>query len=429
MIIVDTALKKREAEGRPIRVGMVGTGYISRGISRQLLTPLLGMRLVAVAGRRADSAAALFEEAGQTPMAARSLGDLEDTIRCGRPAVTENAELLCQSENIDVILECTGQVEYGAWLATTGIDHGKHIILVNAELDATIGPILKVRAEKAGVVLTNTDGDEPGVAMNLFRFVETIGYRPVMAGNIKGFYDPRRNPDTQQEFARKSGQNVQMITSFADGTKLSMETTILANATGLKTGRRGMFGHRCGHVKDIVKHFRPEELLDQGLVEFVLGAEPGTGAFVVGYNDQPVKQEYMRYFKMGDGPLYVFYTPFHLTHLEASVTVARTVLFRDATVTPFGPPVCDVLTVAKRDLAEGEVLDGIGGFTCYGMIENAEQSVAEDCLPMGLSEGCRLRTAVAQDEPIRYSDVVLPTGRLSDALRDEQNAYFQLARL
>ena len=429
MIIVDTALKKREAEGRPIRVGMIGTGYIGRGIARQLLTPLSGIRLVAIAGRRCHCAASIFEEAGQCPGAVENVGVLEDAIAAGLPAVTENAELLCQSESIDVLIECTGQVEFGAKIATTGIDHGKHIILVNAELDATVGPILKARADKAGVVLTNTDGDEPGVAMNLVRFVETIGYCPVMAGNIKGFYDPRRNPDTQAEFARKTGQNARMVTSFADGTKLSMETTILANATGFRAGRRGMFGHCCDHVKDILDHFRPEELLNQGLVEFVLGAEPGTGAFVVGYNDQPNKQEYMRYFKMGDGPLYLFYTPFHLTHLEVAITVARTVLFHDAAIAPIGPPVCDVLAVAKRNLIDGEVLDGIGGFTCYGMIDNAERCAAEDCLPMGLAEGCLLKKPVAQDEPIRYSDVVLPPGRLCDALREEQNARFRLANV
>ncbi len=426
MILVDTALKKREAEGRPIRVGMIGSGYIGRGIARQLLTPPLGMRLVAIAGRRAGD---LLAEGGHADVChVRTVGELEDAIAGDRPAAAEDGELLCQADNIDVLLECTGHVERGARLTLKAIEHGKHVVLVNAELDATVGPILKVRAEKAGVVLSNTDGDEPGVAMNLFRFVETIGYHPVMAGNIKGFYDCRRNPDTQAEFARKAGQNPRMITSFADGTKLSMETTILANATGLQVGKRGMFGPRCAHVKEVIDHFRPEDLLQQGLVEFVLGAEPGSGAFVVGYNDEPAKQEYMRYFKMGDGPLYVFYRPFHLTHLEAGLTVARAALFHDAAVTPLGPPVCDVLAMAKRDLAEGETLDGIGGFTCYGTIENAERSLADDCLPMGLAEGCRLRRPVKQDEPVRYRDVILPSGRLCDRLREEQNAHFACVR-
>src|SRR5262249_46848072 len=146
-------------------------------------------------------------------------------------------------------------------------------------------PILKMYADRAGVVVTNTDGDEPGVTMNLLRYVRTIGLRPVLAGNVKGFIDPRRNPETQQAFADSVGQRPKMITSFADGTKLAMETTIVANAAGFRVARRGMYGHRCEHVRDVLELFSADELLDGGLVDYVLGAEPGSGAFVVGHCD------------------------------------------------------------------------------------------------------------------------------------------------
>jgi predicted homoserine dehydrogenase-like protein len=161
------------------------------------------------------------------------------------------------------------------------------------------------------------------------------------------------------------------------------------------------------------------------MVDYLLGAEPGTGAFVVGYNENPVRGQYMKYFKMGDGPLYVFYTPFHLPHLEIPLTVARAVLFQDATVTPLGAPACDVVTMSKRDLKAGEVLDGIGGFTCYGMIDNAEVSRAEQLLPMGLSEGCRLTKDIPIDRPISYKDIELPAGRFCDSLRSEQERHFR----
>lgn len=425
MIIVDKALQQREAENRPIRVGLVGAGYMGRGIARQLLTPLRGIRLVAIANRDVEKAAQLFRDAQLDPVVGvEAVATMHANLSRGRPVVVPDPALLCESPDVDLIIECTGQIEFGAQTAVRAIDHRKHLILVNAELDATVGPILKQRALGAGVVLSNTDGDEPGVAMNLFRFVETIGYRPVMAGNIKGFYNPYRNPKTQQQFAAEVGQDPAMIASFADGTKLSMETAILANATGLRAGRRGMFGHRCEHVNDVVKHFAPEQLLQQGLVEFVLGAQPGTGAFVVGHNEDAVKQEYMRYFKMGDGPLYVFYTPYHLPQLQIAVTVGRVALFDDAAVTPIDGPVCDVVAVAKRDLAVGDALDGIGGFDCYGMIENADVSRAEQLLPMGLSEGCRIVRPVAKDTALTTADVERPPGRLCDKLRAEQDERF-----
>jgi predicted homoserine dehydrogenase-like protein len=280
-------------------------------------------------------------------------------------------------------------------------------------------------ADRAGVVYTYTDGDEPGVAMNLYRFVKTIGYRPVLMGQIKGFLDRYRNPDTQRGFAQKYGQKEKMVASFADGSKLSLEGAIMANATGFKVGKRGMYGPPCSEVKEVLNHFSAETLLrDGGWVDFVLGAQPGTGAFVVGFNDHPVKAEYMKYFKMGDGPLYLFYTPFHLPHLQLPLTVARAVLFQDATLAPMGGPVCDTLAVAKRDLRAGEVLDGMGGFTCYGLIDTYEITQAENLLPIVLSQDCRLKRDISKDTPITYADVDLPAGRLCDKLRAEQSARF-----
>jgi len=262
------------------------------------------------------------------------------------------------------------------------------------------------------------------VIMNLYRFVRTIGYHPVLAGNIKGLQDHYRTPETQAAFAARHKQKPRLITSFADGTKISMEMAVVANATGFRVGKRGMYGPRCGHVTEAIGLFPIDQLLNGGLVDFILGAEPGPGVFVLGHNDHPIKQQYAHYFKMGDGPLYVFYVPYHLPHLEVPLTAARAVLFDDAAVAPIGGPVCDVMTAAKRDLKAGEVLDGIGGFTCYGMIENSDICQAESLLPMGLSQDCQLRRDIQKDDAITYADVVIPEGRLCDRLRDEQNAHF-----
>jgi predicted homoserine dehydrogenase-like protein len=424
VIILDQALERRAAEGRPVRVAIVGAGYMARGIAAHA-EALTGMELVAMSNRTTDRASRVLAEIGRETREVATTRELDDAAASGAVAVTGDPACVCAAESVDVVIETTGEVEFGAGVTLAAIEHGKHVVLVNAELDATVGPILKVRADEAGTVLTNTDGDEPGVTMNLLRYVRTIGMRPVLVGNIKGFIGPHRNPETQQAFAESVSQGPKMITSFADGTKLSMEATIVANAAGLRVARRGMHGHRLAHVRDVLDQWDAAQLLDgDGFVDFVLEAEPGSGAFVVGYTDEPIPQQYLRYFKMGDGPFYVFYTPWHLPHAEAPLTAARAALFDDASVTPLGAPRCDVVAIAKRDLREGEILDGIGGFTCYGQIENADVALREGLLPMGLAEGCVLRVSVSIDEPIRYADVELPSGRLADALRREQDERF-----
>jgi len=425
MIIVDKALEEREKDGNPIRVALVGAGYMGRGIAIQFFTAMLGMELVAIANRTLDRAKQVYLEAGADSVTTvENVEQLEDAISKGKHAVTDNAMLLCKAEGIDAIIEATGAIEFSAHVALEALKNRKHVVLMNAELDATVGPILKVYADQAGVIVTNADGDQPGVIMNLFRFVKSIGYNPVLAGNIKGLLDHYRTPETQKGFAAKTSLTPQMATSFADGTKISMEMAVVANATGFRVGRRGMYGPKCDHVSEAVNLFSKEELLNGGLTDFVLCDNPGGGIFVLGYNEHPVKQHFIKTFKMGDGPLYVFYTPYHLPHLESPLTVARAVLFKDAAITPISGLVCDVITVAKRDLKAGEVLDGLGGFMCYGELENSDVCQSQHLLPMGLSENCRLKRDIAKDEDVAYEDVEIPKDRLCDELRAEQDAYF-----
>ncbi len=261
--------------------------------------------------------------------------------------------------------------------------------------------------------------------MNLWRFVQTIGLRPVMAGNLKGFLDVHRNPDNQREFAERVGQRPRMIVSFADGTKLSFESAILANATGLRVHRRGMTGYSVEHVMDLPQQLSVEELLAQPRVDYVLGAKPGNGAFVVVHCDQPIQQSYLQYFKMGAGPLYLFYTPYHLPTFQLPATIGRVALFGDAAVAPAGPPVADCIAIAKRPLRIGASLDGIGGFDCYGTLEDATVTRSDRLLPMGIAQGCTLKRDILQDQPLTYDDVEVPAGRLCDQLRAEQDAWLR----
>jgi predicted homoserine dehydrogenase-like protein len=219
-----------------------------------------------------------------------------------------------------------------------------------------------------------------------------------------------------------------MVTSFADGTKISFEQAIVANATGMRVAKRGMYGPtvETGTHIDVAKELFPlEELVEgPGIVDYVVGAVPGPGVFVLGAHDDPVQQHYLNLYKLGEGPLYCFYTPWHLCHFELPNTVARAVLFGDATIAPLGPPVVEVVAAAKVDLEAGQELDALGGYLTYGLAENAEVVAAERLLPIGLAEGCRLRQAVAKDEVLTYDDVELPENRLVDRLRAEQTKRF-----
>lgn len=425
MIIVDQALAKREKDGNPIRFGLVGAGYMGRGIALQVLKYGSGIRLAAIANRTLAEAEQAYKQGGvEAIRSVMDVNQLEEAITGNHYAVTDDPLLLCRAQGIDAIVEVTGTTEFALRVALSAIENKKHVILMNAELDATLGPILKVYADRSGVIITDSDGDQPGVIMNLYRYVRAIGFKPVLAGNMKGLQDPYRTPETQKAYGEKYGQKPRLVTSFADGTKISMEMAVVANATGFRTGKRGMYGPRCSHVNDAIHLFPRDQMLNGGLVDYILGAEPAPGVFVIGYNEDPPQQQYMNYYKMGDGPFYCFYTPYHLCHTEVPLTVARAVLFHDAAIAPLGAPVCDVITSAKRDLKAGEVLDGIGGFSCYGMLENYEISRAENLLPMGLTEGCRLKRGISKDKAITYDDIELPAGRLCDKLRAEQDARF-----
>lgn len=438
MIIVDTALAKREAEGRPIRVGMIGAGFMGSGIALQIATAVPGMTLVGIAVRRPETGIAAFaqtEDAGAI-VTADTKAQIEAGIAAGRKVVTQDAEALARAEGIDALIEVTGSFDFALKAILAGIETGKHVVLMNAELDGTIGPWLKDKADAAGVVYTNVDGDQPGVQMNLFRFVRSIGVRPVLCGNIKGLQDTQRTPDTQRGFAEKWGQNVNMVTSFADGTKIAYEQAIVANGTGMGVAKRGMIGpDPTGknptlplrpleeYVELLAPHIDPA---GPGIVDFVVGARPGPGVFVLGVHDHPRQQHYLNLYKLGTGPFYLFYTPYHLCHFEAPLTVARAVLFQDAALAPSGPPKVGVVATAKRDLKPGEVIDAIGGFDTYGEAENIGAVVAEGLLPMGLAEGCTVTRPVAQGATLTWGDVAIPSGRLIDEAYAAQMRHFGL---
>ena len=428
MILVDTALQARAAAGRPIRVGILGAGFMAQGLTNTIVNDVPGMRVVAIYGRRPERALKIYEYARRTDaVAVTTQGALEDAIRAGKPAVTDDAWLLARSEQIDVLVDTTGSVEFGAHILLEAFAHKKDVVLMNAEIDATIGPILQVYAEKHGVVLSACDGDEPGVQMNLFRWAKGLGLTPRVMGNVKGLQDTRRNPTTQKGFAEQWGQNPAMVTSFADGSKISFEQAIVANATGFQVQSRGMsrgLEYR-GDVMKIGSLYDIDTVRRLGgVIDYVVGT-PLTKVYCLVEHPDPKQQHYLSLYKMGDGPLYSLFVPYHLVHFEVPTAIGRVVLFRDSVAKPLGGPVVEVCAVAKRDLKAGETLDDYGMYMTYGEAANAGEMSEGHYLPEGLVQGCRLVRDVAADEVLTYEDVELPENRLADRLRAEQYAHFR----
>jgi predicted homoserine dehydrogenase-like protein len=427
MWILDNLLKAREEDDNPIRVGIVGAGFMGRGLTNQIVHSTPGMRVAAISNHAVERAVAAFEYAGcEDVTIAEGARAFDEAVERGRPTVTDDAMLLAGCPHIDVLVDVTGAVEFGAQLAMEAFRHGKHVVLMNAELDATIGPILQTYAERHGVILTACEGDEPGVQMNLYRWVKGLGLTPRLMGNIKGLQDRYRTPATQKGFAERWGQNAAMVTSFADGSKISFEQAIVANATGFKVLRRGMSGglDYRGDVMKIGEIYDVEQLRELGgAIDYVVGT-PHTKVYCLAEHPDEKQRHYLNLYKMGEGPLYPFFIPYHLVHFEVPNAISRAVLMHDSVAKPLAGPVVEVCALAKRDLSAGETLDDCGMFMTYGEAVNTDEMNAGRYLPEGLVLGCKLKRNLARDSIITYDDVELPVGRLADRLRAEQYRKF-----
>ena len=428
MIIVDQKLAELEKSGKPIRVGMIGAGFMAKGIANQILRYTKGMRLVAIANRTAAHAEDAYRVGGvKETVRVKEVNELTATIQNSTHAITDDASLLINHPDIDVIVEVTGNIDYGASIVMNTIKAGKHIVTMSAELDATIGPILKHMADKAGVVYTVADGDQPGVTQNLMSFVKGLGVTPVLCGNIKGLQDAYRNPTTQEGFAKKWGQNPMMVTSFADGSKISFEQTVTANANGMHVAKRGMHGPTVAKANVSEAHtWYPSEALEVegGVVDYVVGAEPAPGVFVIGTTNDPQHKHYLNLYKLGEGPYYVFYTPYHLCHFEVPNSIARAVLFQNPTVASIGEPMVEVVATAKTDLKKGDTIDGIGGYMTYGVCENHRIARDQNLLPMAFADKSVLLHDVAKDTVLTLADVAMNQNSLALKLWQDQEKIF-----
>jgi len=421
-------LLTREREGQPIRVAVVGVGgSMGRGLALQLrITP--GFRLVAAIDidvPRAEDAARLH---GRQWTTAASEREVVAALRAGKTVVTDDAfPVLAQGrEYVDVLIESTNTVAMAARVVDSALRMKIDVVLMNAEVDCLLGPLLHETARNAGALVTSDAGDQHGVLMRMIDEVRLWGFQIVMAGNIKGFLDRYATAASMAEEARKRNLNPVMCAAYTDGTKLNIEMALVANATGLVPACRGMLGPRADHVGEVFEKFDLESLRDPGVVDYILGAEPGGGVFVVGYCDEPVQREYLSYYKMGAGPSYLFYRPYHLCHLETTYALGRLALDKRPVFTPRNRRVADVVAIAKEDLPAGtEIERGIGSDHVYGEIERASVASARDALPICLldqEEGyvARVTRDVEKDEPLLWPDVELPDTELLDAYRRQE---------
>ncbi|MEL6726438.1 MAG: NAD(P)-dependent oxidoreductase [Pseudomonadota bacterium] len=432
MIIVDSALAKRAEEKSPLQVGLFGAGFMAKGIVNQVTRYTPGMRIAVICNRTLAAARKTYEVAGidaSDVVECETSDQVDDAIRNGKYAITSSVDAVNASAGVEIVIESTGHVEYGAKVTLSAIEHGKEMVSMNVELDATVGPILKHKADQAGVILSGCDGDQPGVQMNLYRYVQTLGLKPILCGNIKGLQDRYRNPTTQAEFAKTWGQTPHMVTSFADGTKISMEQAITANATGMKVAQRGMIGIEYrGHVDEMVEMYDLDQMRSLGgIVDYVVGAAPSPGVYVFAEAQDPTQAHYLNYGKLGKGPVYSFYVPWHLTALEVHISAARVALCRDTVIAPTLTPTVECIATAKIDSKTGETLDGLGHYMTYGQCENYDIAERENLLPMGLAEGCRLKSDLKKDQVLTWDDVIPPSGSLAHQLRREQDALLKSA--
>jgi predicted homoserine dehydrogenase-like protein len=411
MIDVLTRLKSLS---RPIRVAIIGVGSAGKGLFYQCsVTP--GIQCVALADLHVGKAVEAARAFGRTFRVVDQPADLEDAIQRGEVAICADGEMPARCESADVLIDASSAIADGGRFACAAIETGKDVVMMNAEADLIFGPYLMHLAQQKGVVYTSCDGDQPGCLRRLIDEVCLWGFELVMAGNIKGFLDRYSNPTKIIPEADKRFLDHKMCAGYTDGTKLSIEMALVANAFDLVTMVPGMHGPRATRLVEVFDLFDFAAIRagGRGVVDYVLGSRPYGGVFVVGYCDNPYQQSMLGWFpsEVGQGPFYIFDRPYHLVHIEAMRCVAEAFLDRQPLLQPTHGFKTNVYAYAKRALRPGEKLDGVGGYTCYGLIENCADNRLRSGVPICLAENVVLRRDVAQDEKLFLEDVAYDPNR------------------
>lgn len=421
-------LAKRQAEGEPIRIGLIGSGEMGTDIVTQC-RQMTGITVAAIADLNIDAARRALRIAGIADAAVAASGSasaVDYALKSARIAITENARAVCTSDLIDVVIDATGKPAVGAEIGLLAMEHGKHLVMMNVEADVTIGAYLQREAVRLGVVYTLGAGDEPSACMELINFVQSLGYPIIAAG--KGKNNPLKVDATPEEFreeAVRRNMNPRMLVEFVDGSKTMVEMAAIANATGLVPDRPGMHGPAAS-LEELERVLCPKAdggiLARKGVVDYSIGRGVAPGVFVIAEMAHPRLRERMHDLKLGAGPYYKFYRPYHLTSLEVPLSCARAVLYGAADMRPLDVPVAEVCAVAKKDLRPGDSLDAIGEHTYRAWIMTAAEARAAGGIPCGLIENGKVTSPIGKSELITYRNVAVDASAKIVELRARQDA-------
>lgn len=407
---INRQLAKLQKQGTYIRVGLIGAGQMGRGMISQIAA-MKGMRVVITADIHKENARDAYLRAGyqrQEMIQTNQLEEAEKAVAENRVVVTEDMQLVLAMDAVDVIVDATGIPNLGAEIAWKAILARKHVVMLNVETDVTVGPLLYQMAQSANVVYTGAAGDEPAAIMELYNFAETIGFQTLVAG--KGKNNPlnvEANPDSAREQALKVNMNPKILASFQDGTKTMIEMTAVANATGFLPDVVGMHGAEASvdQLTDVLRLQSEGGILKKyQVVEYINGVAPGV--FIIVTSDKPEVHQEMQYLKMGEGPNYLLFRPYHLTSLETPLSIAKAYCLHEETIVPYHGLIAETVAVAKKDLKPGDHLDGLGGFTVYGKIMSAKEAKQQNALPIGLTDPSLVITKpVQKGEVITYDRI------------------------
>lgn len=421
-------LAGRADSGKPIRIGLVGAGEMGTDIVSRV-AHMRGIEIGAISelkdGAAAKSVEIAYGNADRVQVV--STADAANAaMEQGKVAVTNNVHALLEAGLIDVVVDATGIPAVGAEIGLQAMERGKHLVMMNVEADVTIGAYLRSEAERLGVIYSLGAGDEPSSCMELIEFVSAMGHRIISAG--KGKNNPLNTdatPDVYNEEAIRRHMNPRMLVEFVDGSKTMVEMAAIANATGLIPDKPGMHGPAAGR-DELNKVLVPESVggllsSSEGRVDYTIGKGVAPGVFVVAEMDHPRIRERMEDLKMGKGPYFTFFRPYHLTSLEVPLTCARVVLYGKADMVPMARPVAEVCAVAKKDLAVGDMLDQIGEYCYRAWIMEATEARTAGAIPCGLLAGAKVTNAISKGELITYANASVPADSKIAVLRARQD--------